>query len=213
MDGRTGDLMLLSLFFVYVMGVAGDAVVVREPVSKDKPLVFSLIPELDSQAVRDAWVRLERETVAKAEKKAEPETTLPPLGVIGVVEPVFIEDIPASLPARVDTGASLSSIDVDDLKHFERDGKPWVSFVIKPRETGKAHPFERRVLRSVNVKQHGREASTRPLVNMTIRLGDMTVRREFTLADRHNFTYQVLLGRNLLQGLALIDVSSSNTLQ
>lgn len=210
--------MLLQLLVFYAaMGAVVDFSASARPVSADKPAVFSLIPELDTQAVRDAWIRLERETLAAtlsdAAKKNEPESALPPLGVIGAVEPVLLENIPVALPARVDTGASLSSIGVDGLKHFERDGKPWVSFVIKPRGTGQEHSFERRVIRSIKVKQHGREAISRPLVNMTIRLGDMTIRREFTLADRHNFTYQILLGRNLLQGLALIDVSTSNTLQ
>lgn len=205
--------MLLSLLWLYLVGVGGGMITIPEPATEEKPLVFSLIPELDSQAVRDAWMRMERETVAEMDKQTEPEPALPPLGVIGAVEPVFIEDIAVAIPARIDTGASISSIDVTDIKHFERDGKPWVSFAIKPRGEETSSVFERRVIKVINVKQHGHEAVTRPLVNLTIRLGDMTLRREFTLADRTKFNYQILLGRNILQGLALIDVSTSNTLQ
>lgn len=207
-------LLLLPLLFASAIGTIQGLASLPQPDS-EKPLVFSLAPELDSQAVRDAWIQLQRDALATAERKTktEPEAALPPLGVIGVVEPVFVEDIPVAIPARIDTGAAMCSLDVGNLKHFERDGKPWVSFTVKPRNTGKSHTFERRVLRTANIKQHGRDSVSRPIVNITVRIGEMTVRREFSLADRNKFTYQVLLGRNLLQGLALIDASATNTLQ
>ena len=36
--------------------------------------------------------------------------------------------------------------------------------------------------------------------------------REFSLADRSNFSYQVLLGKNVIAGNAAIDVTRRNTL-
>ncbi len=136
-----------------------------------------------------------------------------PLGIIGEIEPVYIETIPHAFPARIDTGASICSIDVEDVKPFERDGKPWVSFSIRHRESGETFPFERKVLRTVAIKQkEGEESQRRPMVEMHIRMGGYETLQEFSLADRENFSYQVLIGRNLLTGTAIVDVSRSNVL-
>jgi Uncharacterized protein conserved in archaea len=47
---------------------------------------------------------------------------------------------------------------------------------------------------------------------MTVKLGNLNLSREFTLADRHNFEYQILIGRNIISGTAAVDPSKSNTL-
>lgn len=135
-----------------------------------------------------------------------------PMGIIGGVEPVYIEDIPAAFPARIDTGADFCSLDAAKLKYFERDGKPFVAFEIEHRD-GKCYTFERQVKRRVTIKRHGMGNQVRPLVEMKVRFGRQTFRREFTLADREKFEYQVLIGRNLLNGLVAVDVSRSNTLK
>ncbi len=136
-----------------------------------------------------------------------------PLGIIGETEPVFIESIPFAFPARIDTGASICSIDVEDVKPFERDGKSWVSFTIRHRESDESFPFERKVLRTIAIKQkEGEESQRRPIVELHIRMGGYETLQEFSLADRENFSYQVLIGRNLLTGTAIIDVSRSNVL-
>lgn len=136
-----------------------------------------------------------------------------PLGIIGEVEPVFIEDIPQAFEARIDTGAAGCSLDVRDMKLFERDGKPWVSFTFTHRGTGEEHAFERRVVRTAQIKSASGDGDKgRPVVEMKVRMGSMTVVREFNLADRADLDYQVLIGRNLLTGLAVVDVGRSNTL-
>lgn len=154
------------------------------------------------------------ESSAQEEKESVPSDRYDlPLGIIGEVEPVFVEDIPQPFTARIDTGASLCSLDADEVKFFERDGKPWVSFCLVHRETGERHTFERKVKRQAAIKQIGGEdAQKRPLVEMTVRIGEMTLQRDFTLSDRGNFKFQVLIGRNLLNGVAAVDVSRSSSL-
>lgn len=154
------------------------------------------------------------ESSAPEGKAAVPEDRYDlPLGIIGEVEPVFVEDIPQPFTARIDTGASLCSLGAEDVKFFERDGKPWVSFSLVHRETGERHSFERKVKRLTAIKQTGGEESEkRPLVEMTVRIGEMTLQRDFTLSDRGNFRFQVLIGRNLLNGVAAVDVSRSRSL-
>ena len=49
-------------------------------------------------------------------------------------------------------------------------------------------------------------------VLLTFRIGHLTLEREFTLADRSHFEYPVLLGRNVINGLAAVDPSRRNVL-
>lgn len=203
--------MLLQLVLVYALSMGNGLEAPLAAMHANNPLAFHAMRLLHPQEVRDAWVRLVRQR--DADRLNDGDSSLPPLGVIGRVEPVYVEEIPIAFPARIDTGASLCSLDASDIKHFERDGRPWVSFTIKNREDDTSHTFERRERRNVLIKQHGREAIRRPMVMMRVRLGDTTLRREFTLTNRHNFRYQVLVGRNLLRGIALVDVAAVNTLQ
>ncbi len=135
-----------------------------------------------------------------------------PLGVIGEVEPVYLESFSEPFFARVDTGAATSSIDARDIKAFERDGKRWVSFYVEHPDTGERSHFECPVKRRLRIKR-ALEDERRFSVELAVRLGKEVVKGEFTLSDREEFEYPVLLGRNILSGLAVVDVSRSNTLK
>ena len=56
-----------------------------------------------------------------------PETPKHVLGIIGAVEPIYMLPMKTPFAARIDTGAENSSLDVDNMKTFERDGEKWVS--------------------------------------------------------------------------------------
>ena len=77
------------------------------------------------------------------------------LGAIGVVEPVEIVDVGCVYAARIDTGATTTSIDARAITAFERDGEAWVRFDI-PVVDG-VQTFERRVIDKVEIKRHGAE--------------------------------------------------------
>ena len=135
-----------------------------------------------------------------------------PLGIIGVVEPVFVKPFAKPFLARIDSGAATSSIDVRDLKVFERDGKPWVSFEIVHPDSKEKQLYKRPVKRKVSITRSN-GAEHRFAVELEIQLGDLTLTREFTLGNREKFEYPVLIGRNVISGMALLDVSRQNTLK
>ena len=114
--------------------------------------------------------------------------------------------------ARVDTGAATSSVDAREVKEFERDGKSWVSFYIEHPDSGERSHFECPVKRRVRIKRALHD-ERRFSVELRVRIGKETVTGEFTLSDRDEFEYPVLLGRNILSGLAVVDVSRVNTLK
>ena len=135
-----------------------------------------------------------------------------PNNVIGAVERIYFLPMKSPFIARIDTGATTSSIDADNIKRFERDGQSWVSFTLINRETKEKTDFEKPLSRRVKIKRTGEEEH-RLTVNMDVKMGSETFVAEFTLNERHDFEYQGLVGRNILSGRAIVDVSISNTLK
>ena len=135
-----------------------------------------------------------------------------PLGTIGQEEPVFIHPFTVSFASRIDTGAAISSLDAKNIQVFERDGKKWVSFDIIQRNTNISNHFETPLVRKASVKRI-KEDEDRYIVNMPVKMGELNMEAQFSLADREKFDYQILIGRNILIGNAIINPALSNTLK
>jgi len=135
-----------------------------------------------------------------------------PLGIIGAVEPVYILPMKTAFQARIDTGAKVSAIDVEDYHFFERDGEKWISFTVKNDTSGETHTYEMSLKKVMIVRRIG-ENERRPVVTLTVQFGGKTIKAKFTLAKRDKFDYQALIGRNILTGNAIVDTSLSNTLR
>lgn len=132
--------------------------------------------------------------------------------VLGNREYVYLEPPGLELTARIDTGARTSSLNAMTLTEFERDGKPYVKFTIQNPQTGEPIEITRRLRRTVKIKERGdREAQERPVVKMRVTVGSINELIDFTLENRSKFKHQVLIGRNLLRDLAIVDVSTSYT--
>lgn len=132
--------------------------------------------------------------------------------ILGGVENVYLDPPGMEFSARIDTGAQTSSLHALDIVEFERDGKPFVKFSMIHPETKEKIQMTRRLRRYVRVKELGnRESQRRPVVRMRVVLADIDERVNFTLENRSRFKHQVLIGRNLLQDLAIVDVSQKYT--
>ena len=68
------------------------------------------------------------------------------------------------------------------------------------------------MLKNAKIKRIGEEEK-RPMVEMEVRMGKDVFRANFTVAEREKFEYQTLIGRNILYGRAVVDVTVSNTLK
>lgn len=135
-----------------------------------------------------------------------------PPNVIGAVEPVYFLPMKSAFYARIDTGAATSSLDVSEINPFERDGESWVSFEIVNKRTGEKHLFEKPVVKQVTIKRI-EQKEHRYKVMMDVSFASRKFQAEFTLADRQDFEYQALIGRNILTGRAIVDTSLSHTLK
>lgn len=135
-----------------------------------------------------------------------------PNNIIGEVEPIYLLPMKSPFMSRIDTGATTSSLDAEDIKPFERDGRRWVSFTVVNRATQEKYTFEKPLLKNAKIKRIG-EREKRPMVEMEVRMGKDVFRANFTIAEREKFEYQTLVGRNVLYGRAIVDVTLSNTLK
>ncbi|WP_426416421.1 ATP-dependent zinc protease [Aestuariirhabdus sp. LZHN29] len=162
---------------------------------------------------------------------SQPENTLPPaeepatkstvpstakqqnigdMMVIGEVEKARITPGNFVTEARIDTGATTTSIHAWDTVEFERDGKRWVKFKTLGPDSKGSQTLERPVTRIASIKRHGAEDVKRFAVKVTVTIGKVSERIEVTLADRKAFDYKILVGRNLLADLFVVDVSKKN---
>ncbi len=135
----------------------------------------------------------------------------PGLEIIGGVEPVYFLPLKTPLASRIDTGAETSSVDVDNIRPFERDGEKWVAFKIANRQTGETHFFEKRIVRKSTIRRIHKD-EIRYVVEMDVKIGDDLISAEFSLANRYKFSYQGLIGRNILNGRFIVDPSLEDTL-
>ena len=125
--------------------------------------------------------------------------------VVGEVERVLLEPPGGHIVARIDTGAGSSSLHAEQMVEFERDGDRWVRFDLK-LDNG-VSTIERPIERFVRVVQQADpKGSRRPVVELQVRLGNVRETIEFTLADRSHMDNEMMLGRNFLTDVALVDV-------
>jgi hypothetical protein len=130
--------------------------------------------------------------------------------ILGRVEHVMIDSIKRKYIARIDTGAAISSLNAVDVEEFERNGEDWVRFHLsKPQKNGlNNHWVEAPILKHVKIKQaSSKETERRIVVELWVTVGKIHERTEFTLADRSKMSYSVLLGREFIRDIALVDVS------
>lgn len=128
--------------------------------------------------------------------------------VVGEVEKAFLVGPNFIFDARIDSGAETSSMDARNVQRFERDGQEWVRFDIPvPGKDDEFKSLERKVVRNVRIIQANEEDyERRAVVELQFRIGDHEQKAEFTLSDRAHLTYTLLIGRNILRDVMLIDV-------
>ena len=113
------------------------------------------------------------------------------------------------LHIRVDTGAATSSLHVDNVEEFEKDGVPWVSFDIHPdyHDVKRVVRRETPVVSRKIVKSSTATRERRFVITTPITMNDTTWDIQLTLTDRSNMTYLMLLGREAMQDRFIVDPS------
>ena len=132
--------------------------------------------------------------------------------VYGWLEKAVVLPVGATVDIKLDSGAWTSSMDAKDIETFEQNGKRWVRFDLRLEDhvTGDVRHREMRLPleRITRVRGAGGE-DLRPVVTLPVCIGDRVFHEQFTLRDRENMTYPVLLGRRTMKELGLLDVTAT----
>lgn len=151
--------------------------------------------------VKETSPKEQPKVVLKAQKTSDGKL------ILGEKEWVYLPGLEQSVKARIDTGATTSSISAVDIEPFERDGKDWVKFKIE-HDGVKTKEIALPVQRWVKIRQSTAESThRRAVVDAWIQIGDLKEKTEFTLADRTHLTFPLLLGRSFFKDVAVVDVS------
>jgi hypothetical protein len=132
--------------------------------------------------------------------------------VYGWVEDVLIDPVHTlKLPAKLDTGADTTSLDARNIRRSRRNGEDYVRFIVTEPESGESVELEKPFVRAVRIKAHGNEGARRVVVRMRICIGDRSRSVEVNLVDRAHYEFPLLLGRNALRDVAVIDPNLRRT--
>lgn len=132
--------------------------------------------------------------------------------ILGRNEWVGLPGVGTYLEARIDSGATTSSLSASEISRFERDGEDWVRFKLGLNEDDsvvervRGEWIEAPVDRRVRIVQATGEEK-RPVISLLMTLGPLRETVQFTLTDRTHLDHPVLLGRRFLLDIALIDVA------
>lgn len=132
-----------------------------------------------------------------------------PLTIIGRAEEVDLVDFNIlGVPAKVDTGAESSSLWASDIT-VGKDGLEFTLFAPGYKHyTGQRLTVPPTAYSQTRVANSFGQRETRYKVSLRIRIHGRLIRATVTLADRSSMTYPILIGRRMLNGKFLVDVST-----
>lgn len=116
------------------------------------------------------------------------------------------------IDAKIDTGAYTSALHVKNIEAFEKENAPWVRFKLDHPH----HPafnnkqFNMPVFAHKHIKSSSGQSELRYIVRTSILLFGKRYLAEFSLTDRSQMDFPVLLGRKLLYRKFLVDVTQKN---
>ncbi|SDJ84228.1 ATP-dependent zinc protease family protein [Microbulbifer yueqingensis] len=179
---------------------------VSQPLPEDVPAPAQC-PEPQQVVCAEPEVKVVERVIERTYEKVVEVPVAKDKLVLGEVEIVALEPGGLTLKSLIDTGAATSSLSVNDLKPFERDGKEWVRFKLAASAEDEPVTVELPIKRHVRVQRPGFDSQRRPIVNMSLTVGDITHMVEVNLTERSGMDYLLLVGRNFLKDAAVVDVS------
>lgn len=133
--------------------------------------------------------------------------------IIGKVENI---DFPMwnmkDIPARIDSGAKTSSIWASNVS-INADGLLSFTLFDSVSEYYSGQIIMATSYTKTVVASSTGQIQERYKVKMTVKLKSRKINASFTLADRSNQVYPILVGRNILHGKFLVDVTKGKPLK
>ena len=131
--------------------------------------------------------------------------------IIGRAEELDFLGYALRVPSKIDTGAYRSSIHATHIKVVNVEGKDQLHFMILGH---KCAPVSRPVVadrfEKIKVRSSNGEESERYEVTFKVKVGPKIFNTSFSLADRSNNVFPVLIGREALKKRFIVDPSKTS---
>ncbi|MBA6224914.1 MULTISPECIES: ATP-dependent zinc protease [unclassified Colwellia] len=132
--------------------------------------------------------------------------------IIGSLETITLPDLAITdIQVRVDTGAKTSSLHVDNITKFKKNGKVMVRFDLHPDVYNVENMIscEAPIHDIRRVKSSNGTSEQRYVISTPVKLGSELWPIEITLTDRSDMSYLMLFGREAIGERFLIDPSKA----
>lgn len=136
-----------------------------------------------------------------------------PTKLIGRVEKVDFPTLSIlNIPARIDTGAKTSTVWASKVR-IDEEGKLTFNIFGKASPFYKQQKIKKRSYSKTAVASSMGAVQSRYKVRFLIKIKGKKIRASFTLADRSQQVYPILIGRNILRGKFIVDVKKGRPLK
>ncbi|WP_020584329.1 ATP-dependent zinc protease family protein [Endozoicomonas elysicola] len=208
------NLALPALLFLIMILTGCQTVFYKERPRKDDSSIIQPVPVPEKSERPMVPSRPEETTLPPAKTHAitiREQTIQTPAHldgrlVLGINETASLPNLNLTMQAKLDTGAENSSVDARNIQFFERDGKKWVKFDLHRTSKGTI-PLEQPVKGIIKIKRPGLTSIERPVIHLTVTIGEITQAIPVSLTDRSKYESPLLIGRSFMQDLAVIDVN------
>jgi hypothetical protein len=114
------------------------------------------------------------------------------------------------VPARIDSGAATSAIHCSRVRLVQENDVQLLQFDLDTKKGAPRQSFSVANFRETIVRNSSGKEEKRFVIKTRITIFGKRIKTEFSLANRRKMSYPLLLGRKLLKGRFVIDVSRNN---
>ena len=122
-----------------------------------------------------------------------------PITIVGYLEnaTILLRGLPdLDIKAKMDTGATMTSIHAVDIRRYTKNDETWVRFTVKAG--GRSVVFRRRLVQTVRIRRAGTAAVERPVVRIGICIAGYYRLAQVNLMDRSGMGFPLLVGRRFM---------------
>ena len=114
------------------------------------------------------------------------------------------------IPAKIDTGANRSAIHCSQITETNENGRPEISFHIPLDSSHGQKDFHIKSFFKKKIRSSSGHIEERYIIKTVVVLFGKKIHGSFSLTDRAEMKYPILLGRKLLNSKFIVDVAQED---
>ncbi|MEO9964529.1 MAG: RimK/LysX family protein [Reichenbachiella sp.] len=131
--------------------------------------------------------------------------------IIGRIDKIDLPEFGLeNIDAKIDTGANRSAIHCSKIEHGDHNGKDSIFFCIPLAGNGEENLYHSADFIKKKIRSSSGHVEERYIIKTTVVLFGKKFRTSFSLTDRTEMKYPILLGRKLLASHFIVDVELTN---